>query len=819
MTPVNGVQYVSDDLDAKIYFPKLDNNNRNCALIKVKTTNELSNPLILEVGGLGVVAREVKENGEIWFYVPYQVKNLKFSCKGYSDVAPIPVQLKESGVYRITLATDMALQVVQNAVLASNYLKISINEPNAIVRLGKTRDYELISTTVDGTLFSQLLDYGTYYYRVEHPLYHPSEGSATVADNTPRVVVNMVPSYGLLSITSNPSGAKVYVDNQEVGTTPCNLDTKFASGSVGVRLHMDNYYPLNQQVSIRGNGERQTEHFDLRPQFGMVTCMTDDPEAEIWVDDTYMGKGSWRGNLSSLSQHKLEVKKPGHQSQSIAFRVQDGVESTHKVNAPIPLYGNVNIVSTPVDADVKIDGKNVGTTPMITQILSGNHTVEISKNGYDTQSFQVTIDHNKTLNVNKTLSKAVVVAAAPASSYSSGSSSVTNIRSSSEDPDFNAPALMHYYNGYKSYYDDKNYSKAVKELKIAADMGLASAQHLLGRCYDYGDGVSEDDYTAVKWFKKAAEQNHPDAQFLIALKYRYGTTGYTKNISTAIEWYNKAASNGHDYSIGELIELNANPERYLTIYHKGYKSYYDDNNYDKAFELYKESANMGYMSAQFRLGYCYYYGKGVTKDEIEALRWYRKAAEQGYCQAQYNVANAYFYGTNGYPEDHTKAIEWYKKAAMGDSYYAIAAIEKLIELGVNFNTSSNTYSSTSSNQSAKSICDEALGYYNKKSYNQAFKLFEKAADMGYAEAQYRLALCYSNGNGVTKDEYAATRWYAKAAEQGHVDAMDYLAIRYTYGTYGLNKDKNKAIELYKKAARGGSTFAKGKLKEFGIRNY
>ena len=120
MTPVNGVQYVSDDLDAKIYFPKLDNNNRNCALIKVKTTNELSNPLILEVGGLGVVAREVKENGEIWFYVPYQVKNLKFSCKGYSDVAPIPVQLKESGVYRITLATDMALQVVQNAVLASN---------------------------------------------------------------------------------------------------------------------------------------------------------------------------------------------------------------------------------------------------------------------------------------------------------------------------------------------------------------------------------------------------------------------------------------------------------------------------------------------------------------------------------------------------------------------------------------------------------------------------------------------------------------------------------------------------------------------------
>jgi TPR repeat protein len=29
------------------------------------------------------------------------------------------------------------------------------------------------------------------------------------------------------------------------------------------------------------------------------------------------------------------------------------------------------------------------------------------------------------------------------------------------------------------------------------------------------------------------------------------------------------------------------------------------------------------------LGYCYKNGRGVSKDELEAVKWYRKAAEQG----------------------------------------------------------------------------------------------------------------------------------------------------------------------------------------------
>lgn len=98
------VKEMSSDLDAKIYFPKHDFNDRLCALIKVVPSAKLKNPLTLEVGGLGVVDRVEKASGEVWFYVPAQVKNLNFKCAGYDTPSAIPVAFKEGCVYQVKLS-------------------------------------------------------------------------------------------------------------------------------------------------------------------------------------------------------------------------------------------------------------------------------------------------------------------------------------------------------------------------------------------------------------------------------------------------------------------------------------------------------------------------------------------------------------------------------------------------------------------------------------------------------------------------------------------------------------------------------------------
>ena len=78
-------------------------------------------------------------------------------------------------------------------------------------------------------------------------------------------------------------------------------------------------------------------------------------------------------------------------------------------------------------------------------------------------------------------------------------------------------------------------------------------------------------------------------------------------------------------------------------------------------------AEQGSAAAQWLVGYYYANGKGVLKDEIEAVKWYRKAAEQGYADAQSSLANCYSNG-EGVGKDEAEAFKWYHKAAeQGDA--------------------------------------------------------------------------------------------------------------------------------------------------------
>jgi TPR repeat protein len=52
----------------------------------------------------------------------------------------------------------------------------------------------------------------------------------------------------------------------------------------------------------------------------------------------------------------------------------------------------------------------------------------------------------------------------------------------------------------------------VRWFRKAAEQGHTDAQNNLGGMYAEGRGVPQDDAEAVRWFRKAAEQGHTDAQ-------------------------------------------------------------------------------------------------------------------------------------------------------------------------------------------------------------------------------------------------------------------------------------------------------------------
>ena len=64
----------------------------------------------------------------------------------------------------------------------------------------------------------------------------------------------------------------------------------------------------------------------------------------------------------------------------------------------------------------------------------------------------------------------------------------------------------------------------------------------------------------------------------------------------------------------------------------------------------------------------------------------------------------------------------------------------------------------------------------------------KKAQQGDVDAQYRLGLCYHNGEGVKKDYAKAVGSYQKAAEQGCKDGQENLARLHLKGYYYHHHD-------------------------------
>jgi hypothetical protein len=79
----------------------------------------------------------------------------------------------------------------------------------------------------------------------------------------------------------------------------------------------------------------------------------------------------------------------------------------------------------------------------------------------------------------------------------------------------------------------------LKALQQKAEKGDAAAQSSQGSGDDSGRGVPQDRAQAAAWYRKAAEQGDPRAQFNLGLMYRYGP-GYSPNLDRWVEAFGLA---------------------------------------------------------------------------------------------------------------------------------------------------------------------------------------------------------------------------------------------------------------------------------------
>ena len=89
---------------------------------------------------------------------------------------------------------------------------------------------------------------------------------------------------------------------------------------------------------------------------------------------------------------------------------------------------------------------------------------------------------------------------------------------------------------------------------------------------------------------------------------------------------------------------------------------YNRGDFATALREWRPLAEQGHAGAQYYLGLCYDFRKGVPQDFAMARQWYEKAAAQGHAGAQNNLGGLYEFG-HGVTQDDVLAYMWYHLAA------------------------------------------------------------------------------------------------------------------------------------------------------------
>ena len=327
---------------------------------------------------------------------------------------------------------------------------------------------------------------------------------------------------------------------------------------------------------------------------------------------------------------------------------------------------------------------------------------------------------------------------------------------------------------------DKNWVEAVKWYRMAAEQGDAKAQYKLGRCYALGVGVDKYDMVeAAKWYRMAAEQGDANAQYALGRSY-YKGTGVSMNIEESERWFIRA-------------------EKRLRV-----------------------QAEQGDEDAQRNLGECYEEGEGVSKDMAESEKWYRMAAEQGDAHAQLWLglylrrgtlgsqaralgervrrqrareewARRHFgrsprvvYNNNTY---NPEAVKWLRAAKEKSEDFGVVGSLNLMLINVNekLETEGPPHEDPEEEESPHECPEKGTPWWlyvilifvvwcivGVIVQIIALKVCRRAAEHGYARAQFNLGVRYENGLGVNKDVEEAVKWYRKAAEQGYAPAQEKL---------------------------------------------
>ena len=211
---------------------------------------------------------------------------------------------------------------------------------------------------------------------------------------------------------------------------------------------------------------------------------------------------------------------------------------------------------------------------------------------------------------------------------------------------------------------------SIETLLIMAEQGDAAAQYDLAKAYEEGGEVEQDIAIAAEWYRKSAEQDYVDAQFVLLGMFPWETTvsgNFTEEEARqrqrlieespisqreAVQWGVRAARLGHTGAQARVGLL-----RLSIPHHVRSRLEPAEITWEDAKKFLHAAGEQGELTALYALYWLY----GVdTSDVLASRKWSRLYVEQsGRISAMWGLAQHYSASDEDNPPDYVESYIWY----------------------------------------------------------------------------------------------------------------------------------------------------------------
>ncbi len=230
---------------------------------------------------------------------------------------------------------------------------------------------------------------GGHHFVVRKPRYRPWEASLEVEGGGHERVVEatLEPNWADVTVTSEPPGARVSVDGEAAGTTPVVAEVE--AGQRDIALELEGFKPWRESLSVEANVPVTLPPVVLQPADGRLELASSPSGASVLIDGKYRGRTPLAVDVTPGGPVRVQFRKAGYESATRRVSVASG-ESRGVSVTLAPVLGTVEFAVTPLDAEIRIDGRRVSPVNGRLELPAVEQRVEISRDGYAPETVAVT---------------------------------------------------------------------------------------------------------------------------------------------------------------------------------------------------------------------------------------------------------------------------------------------------------------------------------------------------------------------------------------------------------------------------------------------